>query len=307
MQKQQTTGLRGAAKDIPTIVANASDKVRGFQELIQELHRSITINGKSESTYDNYSRHLAHLALHYNQFPLDLSADQVSDYLYLLKTTENVSKSFFRFTVFGMRYACKMRDLPYEQYRLPQIRHEQRLPVVLNNSEIKRLLEAHRVLKPKLIIGLLYGCGLRISELRHLEKSHIDLDRKMVHVHQGKGSKDRCVPLGEMLTRAIGTYVNAFNPVKYLFENKEEVMVSVPYIASIIKTAADKAGIAKPIYAHGLRHTYASHLLEQGTSITTIQGLLGHKRLQTTLIYVHVTQPADSKVTSPLDAIYDQR
>lgn len=307
MQKQQTTGPRGAAKDISTIVAQACDKVKGFRELIQDLERSITINGKSWSTFDNYSRHLAHLALHYNQFPLDLSARQVTDYLYLLKTQENVSKSFFRFTVFSMRYACRMKGLDYDQYQLPVIRHEQKLPVVLNGSEIKRLLEAHRPLKPKLIVGLLYGCGLRISELRRLEVSHIDLERGMLHVHQGKGSKDRCIPLGNMLSRAIKTYLPAFNPVKYLFENQEGTMVSLPYIEGAIKTAARKARITKPVFAHILRHSFASHLLEQGTSIVAIKELLGHKRIETTMIYLHVVQPSDSKVTSPLDTLYDQR
>src|SRR5690606_30262957 len=135
------------------------------------------INGKSWSTYDNYSRHLGHLALHYNQFPLDLSAKQVSDYLYFIKTKENVSKSFFRFTVFGMRYACKMRGLAYDQYQLPQLKHEQRLPMVLSGAEVKRLLAAHRLLKPKLMIGLLYECGLRISELQKLEVCHVDVER----------------------------------------------------------------------------------------------------------------------------------
>ena len=307
MQKQLTTGLRRAAKDVPTIVAKASDKVKGFLELTQELERSITINGKSWSTYDNYSRHLAHLALHYNQFPLELSSEQVTEYLYLLKTSENVSKSFFRFTVFGMRYACRMKGLSYDQYQLPRIRHEQQLPVVLNGPEIKRLLEAHRVLKPKLMIGLLYGCGLRISELRRLEVSHIDLERNMLHVRQGKGPKDRCIPLGKMLCRAIKTYLAAFNPVQYLFENQEQTMVSVPSIEGAIKTAARKAKIIKPVHAHILRHSYATHLMEGGTSITAIQALLGHKRLQTTLLYLHVAQPVDSKVISPLDTLYDQR
>lgn len=177
MKKQQTTGLLGAAKSISTIVSHASDKVNGFLELVQEMERSITINGKSWSTYDNYSRHLGHLALHYNQFPLDLSAKQVSDYLYFIKTKENVSKSFFRFTVFGMRYACKMRGLAYDQYQLPQLKHEQRLPMVLSGAEVKRLLAAHRLLKPKLMIGLLYECGLRISELQKLEVCHVDVER----------------------------------------------------------------------------------------------------------------------------------
>ena len=306
MQKQQTTGLRGAAKDVPTIVEKASDKITGFRELIQELERSITINGKSWSTYDNYSRHLAHLALHYNQFPLDLSADQVSDYLYMLKNDANVSKSFFRFTVFGMRYACKMRGLPYEQYQLPQIRHEQRLPVVLSGEEIQRLMSAHRVLKQKLMIGLLYNCGLRISELQHLEVSHVDPDRGMLHVHQGKRSKNRCIPLGKMLSRAVPKYLEMFNPLKYLFENREGTMVSLACIANAISTAADKAKIKKPVSAHTLRHCFATHLLEQGTPITAIQTLLGHKQLATTLIYLHVIQPSDIRVDSLLDTLYHE-
>lgn len=304
---RQTTGLRGAAKDVPTIVAKAVNKVKGFQQLLQELERSITINGKSWSTYDNYSRHLAHLALHYNQFPLELSADQVSAYLYQLKKNENVSKSFFRFTVFGMRYACKMRGLAYDQFQLPRLKHEQRLPIVLNGPEIKRLLEAHRVLKPKLMIGLIYGCGLRINELRQLELTHLDLDRNLLHVHKGKGSKDRCIPLGKMLCRAIKTYLLAFNPQKYLFENQDGIMVSLPCINSAIKSAVNKARISKPVHAHILRHSYATHLLEAGTPITTIQTLLGHKGLQTTLIYLHVMPPTDNKAISPLDALYDQK
>ncbi|MGH7239613.1 MAG: tyrosine-type recombinase/integrase, partial [Candidatus Saccharimonadales bacterium] len=306
MQKQQTTVLRGAAEDLPTIVEQACDKVNGFSDLIQEMDKSITINGKSRSTYDNYTRQLAHLALHFNQFPLDLTAAQVTDYLYLIKKRDNVSKSFFRFTVFGMRYACKMRGLEYQQFNLPIVRHNQTLPVVLNNGEIKGLLEAYRPLKQRLILGLLFGCGLRMSELRHLEISHIDLQRGMLHVHQGKRSKDRCLPLGKMLGRGIETYLVAFNPVKYLFENREKVMVSAACIQGIIKTAVKKAKIDKTVSAHSLRHSFATHLLEQGVNIMTIKDLLGHKRLQTTMIYLHVIQPRDSKVINPLDTLYQQ-
>lgn len=307
MQKRATTVLPGAAKDLPTIVSQACNKVKGFSELIQEMERSIAINGKSGSTFDNYSRHLAHLALYYNQFPLDLSPRQVTDYLYQIKTRDEVSKSFFLFTVFGMRYSCKMRGLDYEQFNLPVIRHDKRLPVILNGSEIKALLEAYRPLKPKLVVGLLYGCGLRVSELRKLEISHVDLERVMLHVHQGKGYKDRCVPLGKMLCRAIKTYLPAFNPKKYLFENQEGTMVSGPCIQGIIKTAAQKAKITKPVYAHILRHSFATHLLEQGTNIMAIKELLGHKRIETTMIYLHVVEPSPGKVINPLDTLYGQR
>src|SRR5690606_20776094 len=257
--------------------------------------------------YDNYSRHLGHLALHYNQFPLDLSAKQVSDYLYFIKSKVNVSKSFFRFTVFGMRYACKMRGLTYDQYQLPQLKHEQRLPIVLSGPDMKRLLGAHRVLRSKLMIGILYECGLRISELRDLEVCHIDVERGMLHVQRGKRSKDRYLPLGKMLCRAIKTYLSALNTKKYLSEKLKGNSVSLSCINNVIKAAARRAQLTKPVSAHTLRHTFATHLLEQGAPITTIQALLGHKRLQTTLIYLHVAQPVDGKVISPLDTLYNQQ
>lgn len=307
MQKQPTTGLRGAAKNVPTIVGQACSKVRGFLDLIQELDKSITINGKSRSTFDNYSRQLAHLALHYNQFPLDLTGTQVTDYLYLLKTRDNVSRSFFLFTVFGMRYVCKMRGIDNQQYSLPIVRHEKKLPVILNNSEVIRLLKAPRPLSSRVILGLLYGCGLRVGELCSLEIPDIDLERKTVHVRKGKGNKDRSIPLGDMLCRAVSNYLAAFNPVKYIFENREGCRVSQPSVQGILKKAAEVAGIQKSVYPHLLRHTFATHLLERGGDIVTLQKLLGHKRLETTLIYTHIAQIPPRIVISPLDSLYNQR
>jgi len=121
------------------------------------LERSITINGKSESALTNYSRQLAHLALHYNRMPLELDADEVMDYLYLLKNTESISDSFFNFTIHGMRYACKMRGLPYTQFSLPELKGPKKLPVVLNGPELKAMLKACRLLKHKLIISMCYA------------------------------------------------------------------------------------------------------------------------------------------------------
>lgn len=307
MQKQPTTGLHAAAEGVATIVAQACDKVNGFSDLIQQLDKSVTINGKSQSLFDNYSRQLAHLALHYSQLPLDLSSEQVTDYLYLIKKDRDISESFFRFTVFAMRYVCKMRGLDYQLYNLPIMKHKKTLPIVLNSSDIKALLEVNRPLRPRLVIGLLYGCGLRVSEVCHLEVSHIDHERRVLHVHEGKGSKDRCLPLGKMLCRGISNYLSVMNPVKYLFENREATMVTIACIENIVKKAAEKAQINKPVHPHILRHTYATHLLEQGVSILIIQELLGHKRLETTLRYLHVTKTAESKIISPMDTLYGQQ
>lgn len=183
MQKQQTNGLRSAAKDHVPVVEQACNKVKGFLDLYKELERSINVNGLSQSALVNYSRQLAHLALHYNCMPLDLDADQVMDYLHAVKRRGTASASFFNFTVHGMRYACKMRGLEYKHFCLPTIKGSKKLPVVLNGSEVKALLNGCNLLRHRLIVGLLYGCGLRSSEVQNLKLSAVDLERGMLHIH----------------------------------------------------------------------------------------------------------------------------
>jgi len=304
MQKQQTTRPLTAAKNYVTVVQQACDKVKGFFELYKELERSININGKSKSALTNYSRQLAHLALHYNRMPLDLDADQVMDYLHLVKSRGTESASFFNFTIHGMRYACKMRGLEYTQFSLPQLKGPRKLPVILNGSEVKALLRACTLLKHRLIIGLGYGCGLRCSEVQYLKPSHIDLEREMLHVHQGKGSKDRCIPLGKLLCRGVDQYIKEEVPDKYLFENKAGDVMTRAGVLWIVKQATKKARIIKDVHTHTLRHSYATHLLEQGINILVIKELLGHKQIETTMTYLHVARPMPCNVFSPLDTLY---
>jgi site-specific recombinase XerD len=306
MQNQQATGLHTASKDYVSIVQQACDKVKGFSALYQELERSISVNGKSRSALVNYSRQLAHLALHYNCMPLDLDSDQVLDYLYLIKSRGTESASFFKFTIHGMRYACKMRGLSYNQYALPQIKSSKKLPVVLNGTEIKALLKGCNLLKHKLIIGLLYGCGLRSSEVQNLKPSDADIERGMLHIHQGKGSKDRCLPLGKMLSRGINQYMIEEVPCNYLFENNAGESLSRAGIAWIVKQAAKKARITKDIHPHTLRHSFATHLLEQGVNILVIKELLGHAYIESTMIYLHVAKPEAYMSINPLDTLYGQ-
>ena len=207
MQNKQTTGLRTAANDYVTIVQQACDKVTGFTKLYQDLERSINVSGKSKSTLTNYGRQLAHLALHYNQLPTTLDSEQVLDYLHLVKSKGTVSATFFKFTVYGMRAACKLSGLPYQQFSLPSIERPNKLPSVLNAREVKQLFKACILLKHRLLLGLCYGCGLRCGEVRNLRIGDIDLERSMLHVRQGKGNKDRILPLGNMLQRGIKTYI----------------------------------------------------------------------------------------------------
>ena len=305
MQKE-TTGPRPMDKDYVTIVGQACNKVKGFEQLYKEMERAISITGKSKSTLTNYSRQLAHLALHYNQFPLELDAEQVMDYLYLIKSRGTTSATFFKFTVYGMRYACKLRGLEYKQFSLPEIEKDSKLPVVLNGSEVKALLKVCKLLKHRLIIGLCYGCGLRCSEVRNIRIADADLERGMLHVKQGKGSKDRCLPLGKMLCRGIAQYISAERSPHFLFEGVDGQAMSQRGTQWVVGEAVKRAGIRKEVHTHTLRHSYATHLLEQGVNILTIKDLLGHACIETTMVYLHIAKPSAQTVFSPLDTLYGQ-
>lgn len=303
---KRATGLRTAAANYETIVQQAINKVMGFEQLYKELQRAISVSGKSTSTLTNYSRHLAHLALHYNCLPTALDNEQVLDYLHLVKSNGSPSATFFKFTVYGMRYACKLRNLPYEQFSLPSIEHNGKLPVVLNASEVQALMKACDLLKHRLLIGLCYGCGLRCAEVRQLRIGDVDTERCMVHVRGGKGNKDRYLPTGAMLQRGIRSYMDAQKPRQFLFEGNNGEAYSQRGAQWAITQAVKRAGIAKDVTLHTLRHTYATHLLEQGVNILTIKELLGHAHIDTTMIYLHLARPSVNMAFSPMDTLYKQ-
>jgi integrase len=161
---------------------------------------------------------MAKFALHFNQVPTDLDPDQNNDYLYQVKREHNPpSDSYFKFTVYGLRFAYGVENMKDKRIELPEIKRGKKLPVVLSREEVRRLLKAPKLLKHKLLLGLLYGCGLRCFEVRSIKRSHIDLDRKQLLVYQGKGRKDRYVPLCDMLVRGIKSYIEAGQPQTYLF------------------------------------------------------------------------------------------
>jgi integrase/recombinase XerD len=308
MQNKQTTGLRVAASDYVTIVQQACDKVTGFTKLYQDLERSINVSGKSKSTLTNYGRQLAHLALHFNQLPTALDNEQVLDYLNFVKAKGTPSATFFKFTVYGMRAACKLSGLPYQQFSLPSIQRPNKLPSVLNASEVKQLFKACILLKHRLLLGLCYGCGLRCAEVRNLRIGDIDLERKQLHVRQGKGNKDRILPLGNMLQRGLKSYIETQRPQTFLFEGNDSQAFSQRGAQWVMSQALKKTHIKKEdVSLHTLRHSYATHLLEQGVSILAIKELLGHAHIDTTMIYLHLARPVLTQTISPMDTLYNQQ
>ena len=249
------------------------------------------------------------MALHFKCCPSELDTEQVLDYLHHLKSNHKTpSESFFKHTVYGLRSLYKLLGIVDKHIGLPQIEGSKKLPVVLSQQEIKCFLTTPKLLKHRLIIGLLYGCGLRRFELLNIQVQDIDLDRKVLHIRQGKGRKDRYVPLGELLCKGLTKYLRVEQPKRWLFYRKDREGKLLPYSESgvqwVIKTTRKLSGTHKAITTHSLRHSYATHLLEQGLDIVTLKELLGHSAIETTMVYLHVGQLGKEKAFSPLDRIY---
>lgn len=188
-------------------------------------------------------------------------------------------------------------------FNIPRPKKPLLLPKYLNRQEVQKLFEATDNLKHRLILKLCYGMGLRVSEIVNLKIGDIDSQRMQVLVSRGKGKKDRYVNLPETILKELRLYYAAYHPQKYLFEGQYGGAYAVRSAQLVFKDAMQKAGIKKNIGIHGLRHSYATHLLELGTDISLIQKLLGHHDIKTTQIYTHVSQRDLSKVKSPLDRI----
>ena len=278
-----------------------------------KMQQKVSITGKCESTLNSYSTHLAKLALHFNCLPSELDTDQIDDYLYLVQREHpTLSDSYFKFTVYGLRFAFRMLGLNDKHIQLPSIKHEKKLPIVLSREEVKRLLKAPKLLKHRILIALLYGCGLRCFEARNVRIADLDFDRQMLHVQKGKGKKDRYVPLGHILIRGLKTYIGAENPQTWLFNGQPtgrtggdfDSRYSQRGVQWAVKEAKKSAGILKDMTVHTLRHTFATHLLEDGLDIMSIKDLLGHECIDTTMVYLHVAQSGKRKPFSPLDTLY---
>lgn len=281
----------------------------GFGTLYGKLKRSVELSGKSQSTLTNYARCLSHIALHFKCSPLELDQEQVLDYLHELKSRHKTpSDSFFKHTVYGLRYLYRVYGLPGHRVSLPSIERPKKLPVVLSKQEVRLLLKTPKLHKHRLMLALLYGCGLRSMELRNLYIKDVDMDREQLHVRQGKGRKDRYVPLCGLLVRGIRKYLASERPVGWLFNGNDAqgraVGLSANGVRWVVKQAGQRSGIRKQVTTHVLRHSYATHLLEMGMDIMTLKELLGHVDIQTTLVYLHVSRYGQGMAFGPLEKLY---
>ena len=283
--------------------------------MLYRFERTVSVLGRSQSTFLNYSRHVASISLYFGKLPTELDPEQVQDYLYYLqKKSKTPSQTYFKHCVYGLRFLLKSEGLPYDFIRLPSIKHEKKLPVVLSKQEVWAMLQSAQLLKHKILIGLLYGCGLRCMEVRSVRLQDLDFDRKQLKIVQGKGSKDRYVPLSEHLIRGLVKYIKAEKPTEYLFNGQPNGRAGGDFdsrysqrgVQWAVKQVAKAAGIKKEVHTHTMRHSYATHLLEDGMDIMTLKGLLGHENIETTIEYLQIAQLSSQRIFSPLDTLFAQ-
>jgi site-specific recombinase XerD len=293
--------------DYYTVVEQAIDTVPAFRDAYHQFIERATLEQKSESLAENYLRCVAHVALHFGVVPHQVSADEINTYLYRLAVHEGRSEGYFKQTVFGLRYWFRLFGQEEKALRMPPIKKKQTLPVVLSKQECKELFKAPRTLKHRFLLAFAYAAGLRMNELRLLKISDIDTDRKQIHVRMGKGKKDRYVILSNLIAEKLPYYLEQVTPRIYLFEGLTPGQpMGERSIQYIINEALGKTTIQKSVSMHTLRHSFATHLLEDGIDIYSIQKLLGHSHIQTTIVYLHIAQVKPQLAHSPLDSLYQR-
>ncbi|WP_339634496.1 site-specific tyrosine recombinase/integron integrase [Bizionia echini] len=225
----------------------------------------------------------------------------IRDYLKLLVTSKR-SNSYINQSINSIKFYYEVvMGMPNRLYRIDRPRKKKKLPVVLSKDQIKLLIDSTNNLKHKCIVSLLYSSGLRRSELLNLKINDIDSSRMLIHVTDAKGNKDRYTILSINALKDLREYYKQWKPQEYLFEGIKNKQYSTGSVGKIISAAAIKAGIRKHVTPHTLRHSFATHLLENGTDLRYIQLLLGHNSTKTTEIYTHVAKSSFDSIENPLD------
>jgi len=274
------------------------------KEALQKYVEQLKLLAYSESTIRTYTNEFIQLLKILKNHPVyALTPGRLRAYfLYCidtLKLSENLIHSRLNAVKFYFEQVLNQDKFFVE---IPRPKKPSILPKSLSTNDIKKMLEAVKGnLKHELLLKLCYGMGLRVSEIVKLKITDIDSSRMQVLVERGKGKKDRYVPLPESVLSLMRNYYQEYKPKHYLFEGQYGGHYSVRSAQLVFKNSMSKAKINKKIGIHGLRHSFATHLIEQGTDVRFVQELLGHNHIKTTMIYTNLTDAAKRKIKSPLD------
>ena len=275
--------------------------------LRQKMIEDMQLHGFAERTQKSYMQAVRQLAEYYNKPPDQISEEELRQYFLYLKNVKNASRSTITLALCGIKFFYE-RTMQRQWATLALVRpqREKKLPVVLSVEEVRQILGRVRRWRYRVCLSTIYACGLRLQEGLHLQISHIDGARQLVHVCHGKGGKDRYVPLPQPVLEMLRQYWGTHRDPIWLFPSTHQT-VQGPMDASGLQRAFRAAlldsGIQKPATVHTLRHSYATHLLEAGLNLRLIQLYLGHASPNTTAIYTHLTQPSEDLAVQAVNRV----
>ncbi len=277
-----------------------------IKNYLQKTAIELKLRGSSQRTIESYSFFLKQ---HFLQVKDPLLADVDEIKFYLASLIDKYSNKSRALASSALRFFYKkVVERPHIVAKIETPKKEKRLPTVLSPEEVMRLIEAADTRKSRLMIKMLYGSGLRVSELVNLKPEQLDFQEMIGTVRKGKGSKDRIFKISSDLTQELQRHIEDCkrknNSLSFLFSCDQPL--TTRNIQKIIQRAAKKAGLTKKVTPHTLRHSFATHLLDAGENILMIQQLLGHENLETTRIYTHISQEQIKKVRSPLDTLNEK-
>jgi integrase/recombinase XerD len=277
--------------------------------LRQRMLEDLQIRHYSPTTIRLYLYAVREFAKHFGKPPDQLGAEHIRQYQLFLIKDKQASQSTCIQLVCALRFFyTHTLNHKVEIERIPFPRRERKLPLILSRDEVKALLEAPQDLRHRAMLAILYGSGLRVSEVARLKVADIDSARNVLWVRSGKGRKDRQALLPPKLRELLRCYWRSRRPTDWLFPGTRAGQpISVKAIFMACRKAARAAGIAKSVHPHLLRHAFATHLLEAGVNLRTIQFLLGHANLETTARYLQVADVNVRGTTSPLESLESLR
>ncbi len=278
-----------------------------MNEMLEKYKELLIQKRYSNSTQRIYCNYFRDFCAHFKDEKLEgLTTEQINKYLLNLIQSKNISISQQNQRINAIKFFYeKVLGRNKQYYELHRPNKEHKLPKVLSKNEVKKILISCGNIKHRSILMLIYSAGLRRSEVIDLRVSDIDSERMVINIIGAKGKKDRVSLLSEKTLLILRKYYKEYKPNKYLFEGAKGGKYSPTSIAKILKNAARKAGIHKSATPHMLRHSFATHLLEQGTDLRYIQELLGHNSSKTTEIYTHVSKKAIGNIKNPVDDFFE--
>lgn len=276
------------------------------EEILQKLKFETSLRGLSKNTQDEYYTKVKQFQNYYDKPATELTIEDIKNYLHHLLTVKGLSSGTVNTYNSGLRFLYNITlDMPINLNKIPCLRKQRKFPDILTRDEVNALFNACDNLRDKCILMTMYSAGLRLSEVTSLNVSDIDSQKMQIFIRNGKGRKDRFAILSQANLEVLREYWKRYRPQDWLFYSRNNTGTHITPRATqdIFRKYKAIAGISKKVSSHTLRHSFATHLLENGVSIFHIKQLLGHSDISTTCFYLHLVKISELNVISPLDTL----